>query len=65
MSPSDATYKHAQNREDLRVLYAAYGILKGKKYSEIENHYPDENHPLKEYDKSIERVLKQHKFLKD
>lgn len=65
MSPSDAAYKHMTNREDLRVLYAAYGILKGKKYSEIENHYPDENHPLQQYERSIERVLKEHKFLNE
>jgi hypothetical protein len=47
------------------VLYAAYGILKGKKYSEIENHYPDKDHPLQQYEGSIERVLKEHKFLKE
>jgi len=63
MSPSEATMNHFYNREKLRVLYAAYGILKGKKYSEIENHYPDENHPLQQYEGSIERVLKEHKFL--
>ena len=65
MSPSDAAYSHQANREKLRVLYAAYGILKGKKYSEIENRYPDENHPLQQYERSIERVLKEHKFLNE
>jgi len=59
----EATMKHQQNREELRVLYAAYGVLRGKKYSEIENQYSDENHPLKEYDKRIEKVLIRHKFL--
>ena len=65
MSPSEATWKHQVNREKLRVLYAAYGILKGKKYSEIENKYPDKDHPLQAYDKSIERVLTEHKFLNE
>jgi hypothetical protein len=60
----EATYKHQSNREKLRVLYAAYGVLRGKSYSEIENHYDEENHPLKEYDKAIEKVLIEHKFLK-
>ena len=60
----EATYKHQSNREKLRVLYAAYGVLRGKSYSEIESHYDEENHPLKEYDKAIERVLIEHKFLK-
>ena len=59
----EATMKHQQNREELRVLYAAYGVLRGKKYSEIENQYSDENHPLKEYDKTIEKVLIRHGFL--
>jgi len=65
MSPSEATMKHFHNREKLRVLYAAYGILKGKSYSEIENHYPDKDHPLQQYEGSIERVLKEHKFLNE
>ncbi len=65
MPADEAAYKHFYNRENLRVLYAAYGILRGKKYSEIENHYPDENHPLQQYERSIERVLKEHKFLNE
>lgn len=67
MSPSDATMKHFYNREDLRVLYAAYGILRGKNYSEIENHYPDKGHPLNDhpFPLRIERVLKEHKFLNE
>ena len=65
MPADEAAYKHFYNREKLRVLYAAYGILKGKKYSEIENHYPDENHPLQQYERSIERVLKEHGFLNE
>ncbi len=63
MPADEAAYKHFSNREKLRVLYAAYGILSGKKYSKIENHYPDENHPLQQYERSIERVLKEHGFL--
>lgn len=64
MPATEATMKHQSNREKLRILYAAYGVLRGKKYSEIENHYDEENHPLKEYDRAIERVLIEHKFLK-
>lgn len=65
MSPDMAASNHQYNRERLRVLYAAYGILKGKKYSEIENKYPEENHPLQQYERSIERVLVEHKFLNE
>lgn len=58
MSPSDATYKHQLNRENLRVMYAAYGLARGKTFNQIENHYPEENHPLNNYQGSIDRFLK-------
>jgi len=62
MSPSDATYKHQANREDLRAMYAAYGQARGKSFSEIENHYPEEGHPLTEhpFPLRIERLLKKY-----
>ena len=62
MSPSDATYKHAQNREDLRVMYAAYGLARGKSFSQVENKYPEENHPLNAYQRSIDRVTDGYKI---
>lgn len=58
----EATYRHKDNREELRILYAAYGVLRGKKYSEIENTHDEENHPLKQYVAAIDRVLKEHKL---
>ena len=60
MSPSDATYKHQTNREDLRAMYAAYGQARGKSLSQVENHYEEEGHPLKEhpFPLRIERILK-------
>jgi len=59
----EATYKHQTNREDLRILYAAYGIAKGKTFSQIESHYPEENHPLQKFQKSIDRILEGYKYL--
>ena len=58
MSPSDATYKHQLNRENLRVMYAAYGLARGKSFNQIENHYPEDNHPLNYHQGSIDRFLK-------
>jgi hypothetical protein len=60
LSPSDATYKHMTNREDLRVMYAAYGIARGKSFSQIENRYPEEGHPLHTYQASIDRIMKKY-----
>lgn len=54
----EAENKHRSNREKLRVMYAAYGIARGKCYSQIENHYQEENHPLKEHQLKIDRILK-------
>lgn len=60
IDPSEATYKHLTNREDLRIMYAAYGVARGKSFSQIENHYPEENHPLKNYQPAIDRILKKY-----
>ena len=59
----DATYKHQTNREDLRIMYAAYGIARGKKFSQIENHFPEVDHPLQKYQKTIDRLLEKYKML--
>jgi len=59
----DATYKHMSNREDLRIMYAAYGIARGKTFSQIENHFPEVDHPLEKYQKSIDRILEKYKML--
>ncbi len=59
---SNAWYEHYKNRNKLRIMYAAYGILKGKKFSEIENHYPEENHPLKEHQYQIDKLVKEYEI---
>jgi hypothetical protein len=56
IQPWVATMKHSQNREELRVLYALYGKLRGKPFSYVENKYPEEDHPLKQYQLAINRL---------
>lgn len=63
MPATTAWYKHHCNREDLRIMYAAYGLARGKKFSQVENHYPEENHPLNGYQRSIDRILKDYEML--
>ena len=65
MPASEATYKHQTNREDLRIMYAVYGIARGKSFSQIENHFPQENHPLEKYQKTIDRILEGYKYLEE
>jgi len=75
MPASEATYKHQTNREDLRIMYAAYGIARGKTFTQIESNskwekvYVDstygECHPLKKFQKSIDRILEGYKYLEE
>lgn len=37
ISPDEATYKHQSNRGVLRIMYAAYAIMRGKDVSSIDN----------------------------
>ena len=57
ISPSDATWKHFVNREDLRVMYAAYGLARGKSFSQVESQYQEEGHPLHQYQRKIDYLL--------
>ena len=63
MPPSDAAYKHFCNREDLRMIYAAYGLARGKCFSYVENHYPEDGHPLHKYQSTIDRILNGYKIM--
>jgi len=54
MSPSQAQSEVHYNKIRLRLKYAAYGLLRGKKFSQIENHHSEENHPLNNFKKEIE-----------
>jgi len=48
MSPGEAYEKALSNRGKLRIMYAAYGLMRGKKFSQIENKAKLEDwvHPL-------------------
>lgn len=57
MEPSLAAWKHQVNGERLRVMFAIYGLMRGKSFSVTENHYPEENHPLNKYKNEIDSTL--------
>ena len=57
MDRLDAEEKHRSNREKLRIMYAVYGLMRGKSFSQIENHYPEDNHPLKKYQYKIDKLM--------
>lgn len=57
---NEASGNHRYNRYNLRIMYAAYGLMKGKTFSEIENNYPEENHPLNMYKYDIDKLVKKY-----
>lgn len=61
MNTWEATYTHQENRGKLRLMYAAYGIVLGKKFSQIENKFTEEEHPLNEYKDEIEKIILSYK----
>lgn len=61
MNPREAQSRAYFQSLELRIFYAAYGLLRGKSFSKTENHYSEENHPLNKWDKEIEKSLEKMK----
>ena len=62
-------YTAAENvrtyRERLRIMYAAYGVLRGKTFEQIENSYDRVNnqiHPLYGYGSDINKILNRYGY---
>jgi hypothetical protein len=60
LTPSQAAYKHGQNREELRCLYMAYGILRGKQPEEMES---NPKTPINQ--KLVDKLVEQYKPISD
>ena len=60
VDPSEASWRVYLDGMKLRIMYAAYGLMRGKKFSETENHYPEENHPLNKYINAINKCIEVH-----
>lgn len=56
----EADLKHQHNRINLRIMYAAWGLMRGKTFEQIENMYPENDHPLWKYYEDISRVIEQY-----
>lgn len=56
----EAQIRVPETRHRLRLMYAAYGLLRGKSYSQIESHYDESNHPLKEFDNAILKIMEEY-----
>jgi hypothetical protein len=63
--PNEAAWKHHANRHTLRIMYAAYGLARGKSFVKIEpdskwekkylDSTYDECHPLRKYQEQIDK----------
>lgn len=62
MQPDQASWKHAYNRYDLRIMYVLYGLSKGKTFSQIENRYPEEEHPLNKFQNEINKIKEKYEI---
>lgn len=72
VSQSEAQWKHRANRHKLRLMYAAYGIARGKSFVQIEPNSKwekkyvdstyDECHPLKQWSESINTIVNRYKI---
>ena len=60
IEPWQAALEHRVNRGELRILYAAYALLRGKTYHDVENHYPEENHPLNQFNDTINDIVEKY-----
>ena len=65
VNPFEAADNVRYNRSKLRVMYAAYGLMRGKRFEQIENHYDKENneiHPLYGLASNINDILKKYGY---
>ena len=65
VNPYYAADKVRINRPKLRVMYAAYGVLRGKTFEQIESSYDRENndiHPLYGYGREINEILNKYGY---
>lgn len=65
-TPDVAFNQHIQNRFELRMMNVAYGILRGRKLSQIENkssevdNLTEENHPLLWYKNEWSKIVQEY-----
>lgn len=65
VDPYSAYMRVLSNREKLRVMYAAYGLMRGKRFNQVENHWVNNNneiHPLYGLASQINNVLNKYGY---
>lgn len=65
VDPYSAAMNVLSNREKLRVMYAAYGLMRGKRFNQVENHWDNKNneiHPLYGLASQINKILNKYGY---
>ena len=65
MPAKEAAWKHQMNREQLRIMFAAYGLMRGKKFLQIESRCKnffgqddsESQHPLNKFKSRIDSII--------
>lgn len=65
MEPWVAAMKHRANREKLRLMFAAYGLMRGQSFSKMESKHSEEEHPLKSFLPQISKMIENYNQLPD
>ena len=60
-NPNGDYFGNPGTKHELRLLYAAYGLLRGKPFSKTESAYPEETHPLHHFEEEIMKIVNQYK----
>lgn len=65
VNPYDAAQAVDENRPKLRVMYAAYGLMRGKRFNQVENRWDtnnNDNHPLYGLASQINKILNKYGY---
>jgi hypothetical protein len=60
MEPWKAAYLHSENRYKLRLLYAAYHVLKGRDLSTFETKNKENTWPISIYKRDIDKLIEKY-----
>lgn len=65
MPAFEAQYAHYQNGRKLRIMYAAYGLMRGKSFEQTESRYEKvfNKHPLEDYKFEIDKLIEKYSAL--
>lgn len=57
ISPGEATWKHSSNRRILRIMYAAYAVMRGRKITDVDQLRFDEEWMVNDFNNSVKRMV--------